>query len=144
MSKKILILRVALIMCLGLFSGYRKKARLSDEQELKVKQTGFEYYSKEMLELTLEEVYFYYYGTFNESIVIMFFPDTGGRIVWSDILDIQYSNTNFIQVWSNGALYRLDEAQDKGLLTEENLKQIAKIHEKDLDNIYRKKTIQYN
>ena len=139
MAKKILILGVAIIMALGLFAGCSGKATLSGEQITQVKQSAFELYSQEMPQLTVEEISFYYYGTFNGNIVVMFWPDSGGRQAWDDIFDIHYPNTNFIQVWSNGVFYRLDEAQDQELLTTNDIKQIAKIHKKETNNIYHNK-----
>lgn len=137
--KKVLMIGLLCLTSLGIFSGCEGKETLSGEQITQVKQSAFELYSQEMLELTMDEIHFYYYGTFNGNIVVMFWPDFGGRISWYDILEIHYSNTNFIQVWSNGIFYRLEEARNQGLLTISDLKQVAKIHKKEADNIYRNK-----
>ena len=89
-----------------------------------------------VIQVPVDEIFFYYYGTINGNVVLMLLPDLGGREAWNDIFEIYYPNTNFIRVWSNGSFYSLTESRDQGLLTTSDLAQIAETHEREFDNIY--------
>jgi len=90
-------------------------------------------------ETTIDEISFFYYGTFNGSIVVMIHnADMAyNRGLYMDFFDILYPRSNqFIQVWHNGSFYRLADAYKQGLLTTQNLMQIAETHILENDNIY--------
>ena len=95
-----------------------------------IKQDAVALYVQDVPETTVENIFLFYYGTFNDSVVVMIHNAKAFymRPVWYDIFEIQYSNSNFIRVWNNGNFYRLAEAQTNGFLTASDLEQIAQIH----------------
>lgn len=73
----------------------------------------------------------YWYGSFGNVHFVMIddaiYPDWH----WSDEVAghvFHYSYGNHITVWVNGQFLRLDEAYDKGLITEEMIEKIAEIN----------------
>lgn len=72
----------------------------------------------------------YCYGIYNGCVPVMF--STGSYSMgWSDeIADsiIYYRDSKFIFVWNNGNFLRIEEAYERGLLTQGNISEIADIH----------------
>jgi len=87
----------------------------------------------------IENTAFFYYGTFNGNVVVMFHHRNAGgnRARGEDIFGIRYSSSNqFILVWSNNNFYRLSEAYGQGMLATEDLEEIARIHADEGNRVY--------
>ena len=107
---------------------------LNDERITQIKQSAIKHFP---VFQAIDEIYFYYYGAFNGSFVIILDPGGGhGRQAWHDIYEIYYPNLNYIRVWNNDNFYSLTESLDLGLLSSGDLSKIAEIHEIEFKNIY--------
>ena len=133
MVKKLVLLVIGFIMLFSLTACNlsEEENMLSSETITQIKQDAVA-----VLQEPVDEISFYYYGTFNESVVIMILPDSGGRQAWSDIFEIYYPNTNYIRVWRNGNFNNLTESLEQCWLTTDDLTQIATIHKSEFDSIY--------
>lgn len=126
-----------MVTLLFLFGCEQVKTPLQDDKVLEIKQSIIDtYYSESEFTHTPDDVHFYYYGTFNDVIVIMRLSVLELRMIGYDVYDIYYPNTYYIEAWKDGHFYRLKEAQELGLLTEANLKTVARIHKNEFDRVY--------
>jgi hypothetical protein len=73
----------------------------------------------------------YYYGTYNESVVMFLWGGGWFTIVSGEEVGnyyFHYAHLYHINVWNNGKFYRLGEAFELGLLTNKDLNDIAYYH----------------
>jgi len=113
--------------------------RLSNEIVSQIKEDAVRLLYSHISLTTTEDINFFYYGTFNDNIVVMIRNQRAGyfRVITEDILGILYPNGGqHIRIWNNGNFYRLSPAYEQGMLTMEDLKEIAYIHDRDLDDIF--------
>jgi len=140
---------------------------LNAETINQIKQAAMTFVFQNSPQLSIDELFFFYYGTFNGSIVIMVhhMQTAWPRIVSWDAFKMIYPNSvrfiqesewnnydfqsseiiairypvvgQYILVWYDGCFFRLSEAHKQGLLTAEDLEQIAEIHYNEVDNVYR-------
>jgi len=78
-----------------------------------------------------------YYGTYNGAVPCFFRGSKTYYLTWiveQTIAgsDFFYSDGNVIEVWKDGKFYYLEEAYEQGILTKEQIAEIAYIHKKGL------------
>ena len=72
----------------------------------------------------------YCYGIYNGCVAVMFSEialDAG----WDEVIGnvtIHYRDGTFIRVWHNGSFFRLESALEQGILSQEDISEIADIH----------------
>jgi len=113
--------------------------RLSDDIVQQIKEDAVRLLYSHINLTTTEDINFFYYGTFNDNVVVMLHNWRVGyfRVITEDILGILYPNSGqHIRIWKNGRFYRLSPAYEQGILTMDELKEIAYIHESEFDNIF--------
>lgn len=126
--KKIFMLGVALIMCLGIFSGCGDNIEpLSTEQEAQIKQDYLQEFGTE----------FYhdrYYGLYNGAAVFFVSGDAAVvKTVMISGLKFSYGYSWTILVWKDSIFYNLEDIEtifEAGVLTQADLRKIAAIHAK--------------
>ena len=73
-----------------------------------------------------------YYGSYNGCIAVMIFGDGGyPDAMWDmDVAGIifHYNSGNRIRIWHNGSIYGLDMAYGQGLLSKDEIRNIAYYH----------------
>ena len=72
----------------------------------------------------------YCYGIYNGCVAVMFSEPAFGA-GWDEVIDnttIHYRDGSFIRVWCNGNFIRLEAALEQGLLSQEDISEIADIH----------------
>ena len=72
----------------------------------------------------------YCYGIYNGCVAVMF-SEPAFDVGWDEVIGsttIHYRDGNFIQVWCNGNFIRLEAALEQGLLSQEDISEIADIH----------------
>ncbi|MCL2522402.1 MAG: hypothetical protein FWE36_06045 [Erysipelotrichales bacterium] len=113
--------------------------KLNDETVTQIKEDAVRLIYLDICLTTEEDIVFFYYGTYNDYIVVMMHNWKAGyfRQVTEDILGIIYPNTGqHIRLWKKGEFHRLSPAYEQGLLTMADLEEIANIHEKEWDDIF--------
>lgn len=72
----------------------------------------------------------YYYGTFDECVPVIFGLISADVLTQEKIEDatLYYSDSNHIKVWENGNFHSLNDAYELGLLTLDEIREIAYIH----------------
>ncbi|MCL2061671.1 MAG: hypothetical protein FWH03_03500 [Firmicutes bacterium] len=140
---KILTMGMILIMGLGIFAGCGNNKRhpnsdpdIETELEIKIRQNYIKKLPKnsrvKMNNLWVSK----YYGTFDESVVLIFqtslsessiLPDGGlGNITKETIAGFEFifGTSSWINVWYNGNFYSLLDAYNDGLLTSDDIESI--------------------
>lgn len=107
---------------------------LGEDTEKQIKQTYYDLFLKKELseEATPDDVMLRYYGTYGGAVAVMLTDRFSSYTMaeWSETIQnitIYYSDGRYITVWKDGVFYRLQEAYDRGILTVENIAQIAAI-----------------
>jgi hypothetical protein len=124
MAKKILIMGVALIMCLGILSG------CGNEMEDRIRNDYLSYlHSQGETEATLNDVKILNnYGNYNEVVVVRMERPAFEVLTGIQVggVDFTFNNSNTALVWKEGQFYELAEAYDLGLLSKDDLTSLAK------------------
>jgi len=103
-------------------------APLSAETETMIKQDYLEFYTKiGTPNATIDDVYIRnYYGTYGSCVAVMmidahtlYIQVTGSETI--DGITFYYNDAKRILIWENGNFYRLQIANDMGLLTKDDL-----------------------
>jgi hypothetical protein len=116
---------LAILMGVAMTGCGNNVGKLSAEVELQIKQDFADNWGA-----SVESVKIYkYYGTYNESVVIM--VQSGALPTpWQDNIDgviFKYNDGHPIIVWKSGQFYELREAYENDLLSKKDLQSIAEI-----------------
>ena len=127
MTKKNLILGLIIIMSFGLFVGCGKDLKLDAELKSRIEHDYLQQFGKEF--------YGEFYGTYGESTVFFIL---GANLMMKDITisGVKFCGTSDwkILVWNDETFYDLEDIEriiELGILTQNNLKQIGRIHAKN-------------
>ena len=102
---------------------------LSAEQENRIKEDWVSSWNTEWIEKE-PKVWIEYYGTYNGCVALILSDNYNNypTIVWEENIGevvFHFSDGNFIRVWDKGNFIYLSSAYEQGLLTQEDLKDIA-------------------
>lgn len=129
--KKIIVLFSILILSLFIVSCKEKPVdtmdELSENTLLRIKKDYIKFTNED---LSVEDIaVMYYYGKYNDSYAVVMHSIDAEYSEWEwaekvGSVEITYSSGYFSMIYNNGQFYRLPEAFDKGLISENDLLQI--------------------
>ena len=124
-------------------SGYGNHEGLSAETERRIVQDFHAAYCSDFPDITIDKIFMEeYLGTYDGCVAFTIggpfhYPSGGWDLIIADTL-FSYGSGPPIEVWKEGRFYGLREAYDSGLLTRENMRDIAYIcyggRERNLEN----------
>ena len=118
----------------------KNPAILSEETANQIKQTHLDDMRKQpwfedddfVPPASIDGVELDYYGTYNDCVAVKIYGyEMHLTEPWEDTVagvTFMYGSSNEIKVWHNGRLYRLQAAYDNGMLTKDDLRNIAYYH----------------
>ena len=102
-----------------------------------IKQTYLKEFLSDYPKATVKDAWIVkYYGTYNGCVVVMMGDNYTGYTdaLWGmEVAGVafKFKDGNSIRAWKDGKFYTLQAAYEQGLLTQEDLTNIADIHEKN-------------